>query len=579
MADAILTPAKAPRRGLFARLMVLSPVAIYLWLALLVIAPNLLLLVTSFMQSRDGVVVFEPTLANYTKVLSSGTVGVLMLRTLVTAFASALLAALIAYPLAFFVSRHMQRGKMVAVIMVVVPLWVSLLMRAFAWRVILGEQGVLNSFLVSSGILDHPSDAFLYTRFAVVLTLAYMAIPYVFISSYTALERVPNSLLEASLDCGGGPWRSFVNVVWPLTKQGLAIGLMLAFLLAVGDYVTPAMVGGLDGTMLGMVIASQFGMANNWPLGAAQATVLILAVAAILLVIALLARTRGVVQAVDAGAGFAPRAPRTLRERLIWIAVRVLVVLPYILLYAPLVITMMFSFNAGRIQTFPLTGFTLQWYADLLGNANLIKALVRTLIVASTAVGLSAVVGIGFAMILTYRTVFASNTVQLLLAVPVAIPGIVLGISLVIAFQLFGLPQGLPRVILGHATFVMPVMLMIVFNRLKRLDPSFMQASLDLGASYWQSFRYVLLPIISSAVVGGALLGFTLSVDEVIVTLFLTGAEPTLPVYVWNQLRFGFTPSINAIFTLIGTGSLVLILLGMWVMNRGNDKSSGPAWL
>ena len=554
----------------------LPPWAIYAWLVFLVLVPNLLLLGTSFLKSSGGVLVYEPTLENYARTLSSDTVRLLILRTIGTAFAAATVAALVAYPLAFYVSRYMTRGKLVAVLLVVIPLWISLLMRVFAWRIILGENGVLNSFLVSSGILAEPSDAFLYTRFAVIVALAYMAIPYVFVSSYTALERVPQSLIEAAQDAGASHWRAFRDVVWPLSKQGLAIGFSLAFLLAVGDYITPSMVGGLDGTMLGMVIASQFGLAGNWPLGAAQAVVLMGSVAVVLGVIAWFARSRGVVQAVDAGTGAELERPDTALGHLRRYAIKTAVVVPFLFLYAPLAIIAVFSFNDSQIQTLPLQGFTLRWYAELIGDVNLVNALQRTLIVAFTTVGLAIVVGIAFAVVFAYMRVFGGVVVQTALAIPVAIPGIVLGISIVIAAQLIGLRPGVGRVIMGHAVFVMPVVMLIVLNRLRRLDPSYVQASFDLGANAAQTFIHVLFPMIRSAVVGGALLGFTLSVDEVIVTLFLSGIEPTLPVHIWNQMRFGFTPSVNAIFTLIGAASVAIILLGMWILERGSGER--PEW-
>jgi len=559
--------------GLGATLRRLSPLTVYLWLLALVILPNFLLFGTSFLKSSGGVLVYEATLANYSRTLASGTVQLLILRTIGTAFAAALVAALIAFPLAFYVSRYMKRWKVVAVMLVVVPLWISLLMRVFAWRIILGENGVLNSFLVSTGILEVPSDAFLYSRFAVILTLAYMAIPYVFVSSYTALERVPQSLIEASQDSGAGLWNTFRNVVWPLSKQGLAIGFALAFLLAVGDYITPSMVGGLDGTMLGMVIASQFGMAGNWPLGAAQSVVLIGAVSLVLGVIFWLARSRGILQSVDAGTGAEMRAPHSLRDHVVLWLVRVAVVLPYLFLYLPLIIITVFSFNESQIQTLPLTGFTLDWYAALWGDQNLIDAFQRTMVVALVTVALSVVVGVVFAMVFAYRALPFAGLVQTGLAIPVAIPGIVLGISIVIAAQLLGIKPGIWRVIIGHMTFVMPVVMLIILNRLQRLDPSYVQASLDLGANYGQTFRHVLFPMIRTAVLGGALLGFTLSVDEVIVTLFLTGIEPTLPIYVWNQMRFGFTPSVNAIFTLIGVASVALILIAMIVIGPDREKA------
>ena len=126
----------------------------------------------------------------------------------------------------------------------------------------------------------------------------------------------------------------------------------------------------------------------------------------------------------------------------------------------------------------------------------------------------------------------------------------------------------------------MPIVLLIVLNRLNRLDRSFGHAAMDLGANYVQTFRYVIFPLIKSAIFGAALLGFTLSMDEVIVTLFLAGSKPTLPVYVWNQMRFGFTPSVNAVFTLIGVASLCVVLCGVWILSRGRRaRSDTPEWL
>ncbi len=550
-----------------------SPATIYLWLLALVVAPNFVLLVTSFLKASSGLVTAEVSLRNYAAVFQSKTVLVLVVRTLFTAFVAAALAACIAYPLAFYVSRYLRGMKQVAVMLVVIPLWISLLMRVFAWRVILGENGAINSLLVTLGILSEPSDAFLYTRFAVILTLAYMAIPYVFVSSFTALERVPESLLEASRDAGAGWFQTFRNVVWPLSKQGLAIGFSLAFLLAVGDYVSPSMVGGLNGTMLGMVIASQFGMAGNWPLGAAQAITLMVAVAIILAIVGHLGKTKGIIQSVDSGAGASLKRATTIWGRIGQIILKIGVALPYLFLYAPLIVTLVFSFNDSRVQTFPLTGFTLQWYQELWSNTALLEAFRRTLFVAVLSTVGGTIIGVIFALILAYRVRAFSNVLQLLLAVPVAIPGIVLGISLAIVSQFSGLPQGLPRVIVGHLSFVMPVIMLIVLARLRALDPSYVEASLDLGATRLKTFAHVLLPMIRSAIIGGAMLGFTLSVDEVIVTLFLTGTEPTLPVYVWNQMRFGFTPSINAIFTLIGLISVTFVLSGLWVINRANART------
>ncbi len=141
---------------------------------------------------------------------------------------------------------------------------------------------------------------------------------------------------------------------------------------------------------------------------------------------------------------------------------------------------------------------------------------------------------------------------------------------MVLACQLLRVPVGLPRIVFGHSSFVMPVVMMIVLARLRKLDPSLLEAAMDCGANRLRAFIHVLLPLIRGSIIGGALLGFTLSVDEVVVTLFLTGVEPTLPVWVWNQMRFGFTPVVNAIFTCIGVVTLIIVIFAQRLVGTRN---------
>jgi spermidine/putrescine transport system permease protein len=285
---------RAPARRLqLGSLTVALPLA---WLAALVLVPNALLIVYSLWRADNGVIVHDWTLMNYRQVFSSELIRVLLFRTLYTALGAALLATFIAYPLAYFVTRRLGRHRLTAALLVLVPLWVSYLIRVFAWKIILGDTGVINSFLQSTNLTTQPVEALLYTRFAVFLTLTYVAIPYVFVTSYTALERIPPALIEASHDAGASGFRTFRHVVWPLSKQGAAIGFGMAFLIATGDYLTPQLVGGLDGTMFGSIIVSEFGFAANWPLGAAMALTLLAVVLMLLAAVARLARGQGVLE-------------------------------------------------------------------------------------------------------------------------------------------------------------------------------------------------------------------------------------------------------------------------------------------
>jgi spermidine/putrescine transport system permease protein len=337
------------------------------------------------------------------------------------------------------------------------------------------------------------------------------------------------------------------------------------------------MVGGLDGTMLGMIIASQFGLVGNWPLGAAMAVTLLLVVAVLLGGVAWFARSPGILESNQGDA-----APPRRRRRGFWSRWShwigwVLFVIPYVFLYVPLLIISIFSFNNSTVQALPFAGFTLRWYEALLSNSPILAALKLSLLVGLGAVAISTVFGVLFAIIFTHLRIRGSSVIQGLMSIPVAMPGVVLGVSLIAAFRILDLPGGVFRITLGHVTFIMPVIMLIVLARLQRLDPSLEHASMDLGANRWRTFVHVTLPLIRGALIGGALLGFTLSIDEVIVTLFLVGVEPTLPIYVWNQMRFGFTPILNAIFTCIGLFSLLMVLVATRLLRAGDGRSASAA--
>ncbi|CAB4756389.1 MAG: ABC transporter permease subunit [Actinobacteria bacterium] len=278
-------------RASFGRRLSLVPLAA--WAALLVLAPNVLMLVYSLWRTREGVLSRVFTFDNYIAVVTNDVTLAILGRTVAIAVGAALLATAVAYPMAWFVVRRLSKHRLLAVLLVVVPLWISYLVRVYAWKIILGDNGIINSTLIELGLRDEPLSFMLYSKFAVFLTLTYVSIPFAFVASYAALERVPASLLEASADAGASPARAFRTVVWPLSRQGAAIGFALALLLCIGDYLTPAMVGGLEGTMFGSLIVNQFGLTNNWPLGAAMSIVLLLLTGALLALVARFTRTEG----------------------------------------------------------------------------------------------------------------------------------------------------------------------------------------------------------------------------------------------------------------------------------------------
>jgi spermidine/putrescine transport system permease protein len=268
----------------------------FVWVGLLVIAPNTILVLYSFWTNRISVVDKTFTLANYGQAFHSDVVQTLLLRTFLIALGAAACATAIGFPLAYIVVRYFGRFKFLAALLVIVPLWVSFLMRVFSWKIILGENGILNGALIKSGVTDSPVSAFLYSPLAVGIAMTYVGIPYVFLTSYTLLERIPPNLYEASSDCGASSWQTIKRIVWPIARPAVVIGFMLVFIIVFGDYVTPTLIGGFSGTMMGSVILQAFGGLNNWPFGAALAITTLLAAILFLGAMSILLRRRYVLE-------------------------------------------------------------------------------------------------------------------------------------------------------------------------------------------------------------------------------------------------------------------------------------------
>jgi spermidine/putrescine transport system permease protein len=252
----------------------LRGIPITVWMLALVIGPLALTFLMSF-NSTDGVQIIRTlTLKNYALFFTDPLYVSVLAKSMIVALIIAVLSILTAYPLAYLVSFRLRRGKQLLFMLSIIPLWVSYLVRIIAWRTILGNKGVINSALLAIGAIREPLTFLLYNRFAIAITLTYICIPFVFIPVYTALEKIPRNILEASSDLGAGELRTFFNVVFPLSLPGLVTGFIFAFIIALGDYIIPIQLGGTQGIMFGNLIWNQFGFAFNWPLGAALGFIL-----------------------------------------------------------------------------------------------------------------------------------------------------------------------------------------------------------------------------------------------------------------------------------------------------------------
>jgi spermidine/putrescine transport system permease protein len=243
----------------------------------------------------------------------------------------------------------------------------------------------------------------------------------------------------------------------------------------------------------------------------------------------------------------------------------------YAFLFAPIVVLIIFSFNDSR-RNFQWRGFTLDWYPALLQNDELLESLVVTLQVAGVAVVISTVLGTLLGLALARLRFRGRGAAETLVLVPMVTPEIVMGLSLLVFFfQLFGSRGSFVQLALAHATFCVSYVAIVVRARAAGMDERLEEAARDLGASAWGAFRYVTLPLVMPAILSGALLAFALSFDDYVVSTFNAGVgSSTLPLYIYGKVKFGVTPEINAISTVIVAVTAVLIL-GAWQLGRRRD--------
>ena len=218
---------------------------------------------------------------NYADVIDGPVYTQLLLRSLWISAACTFGTIIISYPMAYYVAFHVHRRKAIWIILMTVPFWTSYLLRIFTWKIILGYNGVINSGLIEIGLIDKPLEFLLYNPSAIVITLTHAWAAFAILPIYVSLEKIDRSLLEAATDLGDGPVARFFRVTLPLSLPGVIAATILIFVPTVGDYVTPALVGGPDGLMLANLIQAHFGIINNWPGGSALAILAMIIVGAI----------------------------------------------------------------------------------------------------------------------------------------------------------------------------------------------------------------------------------------------------------------------------------------------------------
>jgi spermidine/putrescine transport system permease protein len=243
--------------------------------------------------------------------------------------------------------------------------------------------------------------------------------------------------------------------------------------------------------------------------------------------------------------------------------------LVYAFLYLPLIVVVLYSFSATKVNAWPIKGYSLGWYAELLHDGEIHDALRLSVVVGLVAAGLAVVLGTLTALAVDRYRFPGKPLIRFVVVLPIVLPGIVTGVALLSYFSFAGWQLSRWTLIIGHTTFCITLVLNNVVARLSQLPRHLDEASADLGATPWQTFWRITFPLIRPAILAGAVLAFTLSFDEIVVSFFLKGRENTLPLLIWGRLRQTYTPEINAVATVI----VVVSLAGVLISNRLTQRA------
>ncbi|MBT1516864.1 ABC transporter permease subunit [Bradyrhizobium sp. SRL28] len=529
-----------------------------------------------------------------------------MLRVLYQTFRFALvisvLCVLVGYPIAYAMRIVSNRTRRTIALLILLPLWTSILVRGFAWIVILGRNGIVNTTLTDLGIVDEPLKL-VYNTVGVYIGMVHIMLPFMVLPLYNSLSRIDLRLLSAAETLGSRPISAFFWIVLPLSMPGVLAGLLLVFMSSVGMFVLPALLGGLSDITYIMLIEKQVSELNNWGLAAAM-SVLLLVVTGILTL--LYERTLN----SEASSGILGQIVRHVFQRgpihlLVWrerilarllplrasqlanrkqsarLAPRHLLVKCWswavlVCLVLPLLVLFPLAFSNETFLHFPPHSYSLRWFENFFSRDDWRTPAITSIKVAIlTTIG-AILIGVPAAYAIVRGRFPGKGIVTAILISPMIVPSLIFAISLYALYARFNLLGTLGGLALGHIIIALPYVVVTVSAGLKSTDELLEAAALTMGAGPIRAFWIVTLPVLRPAIVSAAFLAFLTSFDDVILSLFLSGlSAKTLPVRMWEGIRFEIDPTIAAVSVM-----LMLITIGFkfaaeWPSRRG-AKSNIP---
>lgn len=503
---------------------------------------------------------------------------------------TALFSVLLGYPLAYWLARQPEgrRGKLV--LLVLVPFWTSYLVKTFAWMLILGRTGILNSAAQALGLIDAPL-ALLHNMAGVMIGMVHAMLPLAVLTMLPVMTGIDRRLDQAAGTLGSAPAQAFWLVYFPLSLPGVAAAGLLTFISSLGFFIVPALLGGRQQTMLAQIIITQVQEILNWAFAGALSALML---AAALLTCWLYDRIFGL-SSLSGEAGRSHAADGRLRrfgiETLYGLSlacarigemIRVVAgarvagallpaygTLVIAFLVLPALVVLPVGFTSSSFLEFPPPGFSLRWFATYFQSEVWIGATLRSFGVALATGLLATIVGASAALALARSTSRWRGLVFAFFLAPMIVPRIVLAVGLFYLFAQIGLVATDVGLVIGHTVLALPFALVAVAAVFKSYDWRLDQAAATLGASRFHVLRLVTIPMIRGGLVAAFLFAFITSFDELSIALFVSGGvKTTLPKQMWDDMILQLNPTLAAVSVVIFVLITTLLLLAELVRRR-----------
>lgn len=494
-------------------------------------------------------------------------------RTIVFALKVTAITLLIGYPVAYAAVRGSSRVRWVLLACATVPLWTSLLVRTFAWDALLGRRGVINGALSSLGVIDEPLRLS-HNAFGALISSVYVVAPYMVLTLYASFRQIDLRLLAASRTLGASRGQAFLAVFLPLSAGAVASACLLVFILSIGFFITPALLGGpTDGTFA-ILIAQQIQTTANFEAAAAMSVLLLGVTFALVAVFAALAgfeqffggtgRT-GVSRAMSRLQlalwwGRLGPVAKLLESALLW-RVAVVAIAAYFIL--PLVVILPMSLSGADYLSIALDDLSTRWYSEVTASDQWRSAGVTSLVVAAGATVLAVVVGVAASLGLRRTGGLSGKLAVAFFLAPAVLPVIVYSVAAYFAAARVKLVDTTTALVLTNAALAVPFVVIVVATALSAVRGDLESAARSLGARPWQVTSRITLPLIAPGIAAAAVLAFQTSFDEVVVALFLSGVETTtIPKEMWQASTLQVDPAIMAVGVLVLITTAVVALAG-----------------